>query len=266
CSISRKKPTAVTQDEWVTAALTEDAVVVKLLMRLKHAGTVESTANTPLLRWVTQDEWVTAALTEDAVVVELLLRLKHAGTVESAANTPLLRWGSRKPISTSKEWSFDGISHTDTREYVLKLEMLLLNPEPATTLAESTSTSLFASRGISVELLQVEELLIGENGDVDDREAVQARHQDRRRQSQLGRSCQRPSQGMQILSFEQEPVIFLKPTSSYLENGGTIEIPHPLDSLYHEVELAVVIGKKATRDVPESTAMDYVGGKYCFPV
>ncbi|CAN6997339.1 hypothetical protein Bca4012_004493 [Brassica carinata] len=69
-----------------------------------------------------------------------------------------------------------------------------------------------------------------------------------------------------ILSFEQEPVIFLKPTSSYLENGGTIEIPHPLDSLYHEVELAVVIGKKATRDVPESTAMDYVGGKYCFPV
>ncbi|KAL0788197.1 hypothetical protein Bca101_004443 [Brassica carinata] len=59
-----------------------------------------------------------------------------------------------------------------------------------------------------------------------------------------------------ILSFEQEPVIFLKPTSSYLENGGTIEIPHPLDSLYHE----------ATRDVPESTAMDYVGGKYCFPV
>ncbi|KAF3494841.1 hypothetical protein DY000_02057217 [Brassica cretica] len=46
-----KKPTAVTQDEWVTAALTEDAVVVKLLLRLKHAGTVESAANTPLLRW-----------------------------------------------------------------------------------------------------------------------------------------------------------------------------------------------------------------------
>ncbi|KAG2294421.1 hypothetical protein Bca52824_041090 [Brassica carinata] len=70
-------------------------------------------------------------------------------------------------------------------------------------------------------------------------------------------------QGTKIVG---EPVIFLKPTSSYLENGGTIEIPHPLDSLYHEVELAVVIGKKATRDVPESTAMDYVGGKYCFPV
>lgn len=53
--------------------------------------------------------------------------------------------------------------------------------------------------------------------------------------------------------------MFLKPTSSYLENGGTIEIPHPLDSLHHEVELAVVIGHNA-RDVPERLAMDYVGG------
>ncbi|XP_028751661.1 probable acylpyruvase FAHD1, mitochondrial [Neltuma alba] len=57
----------------------------------------------------------------------------------------------------------------------------------------------------------------------------------------------------------KEPVLFLKPTSSYLENGGTIEVPHNVDSLHHEVELAVVIGKKA-RDVPESSAMDYVGG------
>ncbi|KAI8561694.1 hypothetical protein RHMOL_Rhmol04G0360400 [Rhododendron molle] len=57
----------------------------------------------------------------------------------------------------------------------------------------------------------------------------------------------------------KEPVLFLKPTSSYLENGGMIEIPEPLESLDHEVELAVVISKKA-RDVPEATAMDYVGG------
>ncbi|GMH18778.1 hypothetical protein Nepgr_020619 [Nepenthes gracilis] len=57
----------------------------------------------------------------------------------------------------------------------------------------------------------------------------------------------------------KEPVLFLKPTSSYLANGGTIEIPHPLESLDHEVELAVVIGQRA-RDVPESVAMDYVGG------
>ena len=57
--------------------------------------------------------------------------------------------------------------------------------------------------------------------------------------------------------------MFLKPTSSYLEAGGTIEIPHPLESLHHEVELAVVIGRKA-RDVPEASAMDYVGGLILF--
>jgi acylpyruvate hydrolase len=57
----------------------------------------------------------------------------------------------------------------------------------------------------------------------------------------------------------KEPVLFLKPTSSYLENGGTIQVPHPLESLDYEVELALVIGQKA-RDVSENTAMDYVGG------
>lgn len=57
----------------------------------------------------------------------------------------------------------------------------------------------------------------------------------------------------------KEPVLFLKPTSSYLQNGGTIEIPPPLESLDHEVELAVVIGQKA-RDVSETGAMDFVGG------
>lgn len=57
----------------------------------------------------------------------------------------------------------------------------------------------------------------------------------------------------------KEPVLFMKPTSSYLVNGGTIEVPHPLLSLDHEVELAVVIARKA-RDVPESSAMDFIGG------
>ncbi|KAG4942214.1 hypothetical protein AAZX31_17G027300 [Glycine max] len=57
----------------------------------------------------------------------------------------------------------------------------------------------------------------------------------------------------------KEPVLFLKPTSSYLSNGGTIQIPHNEGSLHHEVELAVVISKKA-RDVSESSAMDYVAG------
>ncbi|KAL2930493.1 putative acylpyruvase FAHD1 mitochondrial [Bienertia sinuspersici] len=57
----------------------------------------------------------------------------------------------------------------------------------------------------------------------------------------------------------KEPVLFLKPTLSYLANGGTIEIPASMEHIWYEAELAVVIGKKA-RDVSESEALDYVAG------
>ncbi|TVU44288.1 hypothetical protein EJB05_03724, partial [Eragrostis curvula] len=61
----------------------------------------------------------------------------------------------------------------------------------------------------------------------------------------------------------KEPVLFLKPTSSLLHAGGVttaaIEVPEPLESLHHEVELAVVISQRG-RDVPEASAMDFVGG------
>ncbi|XP_050380015.1 probable acylpyruvase FAHD1, mitochondrial [Argentina anserina] len=60
-------------------------------------------------------------------------------------------------------------------------------------------------------------------------------------------------------AVSKEPMIFLKLTLSYLKNGGTIRIPHPLESLDYEVELAVIIAKKAC-DVPQTKAMDYVGG------
>ncbi|KZV29534.1 hypothetical protein F511_00812 [Dorcoceras hygrometricum] len=57
----------------------------------------------------------------------------------------------------------------------------------------------------------------------------------------------------------KEPVLFMKPTSSYLENGGKIEVPEPLQALDYEVELAVVIGQRA-QNVSEAVAMNYVGG------
>lgn len=61
------------------------------------------------------------------------------------------------------------------------------------------------------------------------------------------------------LPFLKEPLLFMKPTSSYLEDGGTVEVPEGQEVLDPEVELAVVIGQRA-RDVPEAKAMDYVGG------
>jgi acylpyruvate hydrolase len=62
----------------------------------------------------------------------------------------------------------------------------------------------------------------------------------------------------------QEPLLFLKPTSSFLHAGvagAAIEVPGPVESLHHEVELAVVLSQRA-RDVPEASAMDFVGGNY----
>ncbi|KAI8377035.1 hypothetical protein EDC96DRAFT_494266 [Choanephora cucurbitarum] len=54
------------------------------------------------------------------------------------------------------------------------------------------------------------------------------------------------------------PFFFLKPTSSYLVNGGTIEIPTGCE-VHHEIELAVVMGKE-TRDCPASQVMEHVAG------
>lgn len=53
---------------------------------------------------------------------------------------------------------------------------------------------------------------------------------------------------------------FLKAPSSLLAPGGTIELPDVGDrEIHHEVELAVVIGRRA-RDVDEADALDHVLG------
>jgi acylpyruvate hydrolase len=58
----------------------------------------------------------------------------------------------------------------------------------------------------------------------------------------------------------QEPIIFLKPTSSYIRQGAAIEIPPDTDTLDHEVELGVVMSKKG-RDISREMALDYVAGE-----
>ncbi|KAI8637316.1 hypothetical protein BD408DRAFT_424751 [Parasitella parasitica] len=56
----------------------------------------------------------------------------------------------------------------------------------------------------------------------------------------------------------ETPFFFLKPTSSYLENGGDIELPQGCE-VHHEIELAVVIGKDG-RDISAAEAGDYIAG------
>lgn len=40
------------------------------------------------------------------------------------------------------------------------------------------------------------------------------------------------------------PIVFLKPPAAYLEDGGTIKLPVYSNSVHHEIELVVVIGKE----------------------
>jgi 2-keto-4-pentenoate hydratase/2-oxohepta-3-ene-1,7-dioic acid hydratase in catechol pathway len=54
-----------------------------------------------------------------------------------------------------------------------------------------------------------------------------------------------------------EPYFFIKPSTSIIHDGETIVIPSQSKNVHHEVELAVVIGKTATK-VQKVRAMEHV--------
>lgn len=56
-----------------------------------------------------------------------------------------------------------------------------------------------------------------------------------------------------------EPLLFLKPSSAYAPEGSPVLLPPHTRNLHHELELAVVLGRRG-RAVPEAAAMDYVAG------
>jgi len=57
----------------------------------------------------------------------------------------------------------------------------------------------------------------------------------------------------------EEPLLFLKPASSVIFDGGSIIIPKMSKCLHHEVELGVVIGKKC-KNVSQKESLNYVLG------
>jgi 2-keto-4-pentenoate hydratase/2-oxohepta-3-ene-1,7-dioic acid hydratase in catechol pathway len=57
----------------------------------------------------------------------------------------------------------------------------------------------------------------------------------------------------------EDPLLFLKPTSSVIFNHGTILIPSMSQCLHHEVELGVIIGKKG-KYIVEEKALHHVLG------
>ena len=55
------------------------------------------------------------------------------------------------------------------------------------------------------------------------------------------------------------PVLFMKPASSVIGDGGTVRIPPYSQECHYEVELAVLIGREC-RAVSAENAMEYVAG------
>ncbi len=58
---------------------------------------------------------------------------------------------------------------------------------------------------------------------------------------------------------ESNPVVFLKPTTALIQNGGRIEIPPIARELHHEVEMVVLIGKGG-KNIQKASAYDHVAG------
>jgi 2-keto-4-pentenoate hydratase/2-oxohepta-3-ene-1,7-dioic acid hydratase in catechol pathway len=59
-----------------------------------------------------------------------------------------------------------------------------------------------------------------------------------------------------------EPVLFMKPTSSVIGPGDTIEIANPENQTDYEAEVALVVGKTA-RDVPQAHWREFIAGFTC---
>ena len=57
----------------------------------------------------------------------------------------------------------------------------------------------------------------------------------------------------------KKPLLFLKPASSVIFDGETIIIPSISNSVHHEVELGIVIGKKG-KNIAIEKAMNYILG------
>ncbi|MBW9221815.1 fumarylacetoacetate hydrolase family protein [Methanothermococcus sp. SCGC AD-155-C09] len=61
------------------------------------------------------------------------------------------------------------------------------------------------------------------------------------------------------MEIPEEPILFLKPTSSIIYNKENIIIPKQSKRVDYEVELAIVIGKKC-KNVKKEDAKDYIKG------
>ncbi|HYE57511.1 MAG TPA: fumarylacetoacetate hydrolase family protein [Rhodothermales bacterium] len=55
----------------------------------------------------------------------------------------------------------------------------------------------------------------------------------------------------------EAPVVFLKPSTALVGDGGTVVLPPQTQDVHHEVELVAVIGRPG-KNIPEAEALGYV--------
>lgn len=60
-------------------------------------------------------------------------------------------------------------------------------------------------------------------------------------------------------AIPDEPVVFLKPAASIIQNGEAIVLPKQSTDVHHEVELVLSIGKMA-KNVTQEEALNYING------
>lgn len=72
----------------------------------------------------------------------------------------------------------------------------------------------------------------------------------------IGRNYAKHAAEMQSAVLD-EPMIFLKPSTALVGDGGAVVLPRQSRDVHHEVELVVMIGREA-RHVDESAALGYV--------
>jgi len=74
----------------------------------------------------------------------------------------------------------------------------------------------------------------------------------------LGRNYREHAKEMQA-EVPTEPVVFLKPSTALLADGGVIRLPSFSRDVHHEVEIVVLVSEGG-REIPREKAFDHVGG------
>ncbi len=77
----------------------------------------------------------------------------------------------------------------------------------------------------------------------------------------VGRNYKAHAEEMNAKPPEQ-PILFMKPSTTLIADGGSVIYPKESSKVDHEAELAVIIGRKGRR-IPVSEATDYIFGYTC---